>query len=248
MIVRQAVGRGMRPSAGKKELLVLDHVGNIIRHGHPELPIEWSLEDKKPRKTSEEEMEEVSGRECPECFYYNPPRTVICESCGAELPRRVREIETVEGVLEEMKFERGELVIPDEVRADIRKKRRSREKTPIETLENNENEQRRAEQSRDKLEALVLWAEKWAYRPGYVAHQYAETVEDLQIIASEAGMSERWVEAIQEKMGLPLTGSFLFPFENPVSPGHSLIFLRGLSAPMERRAALRRSCFSDQYL
>jgi DNA repair protein RadD len=40
----QSVGRGMRTSPGKKDLLILDHAGNIDRHGAPDEGRQWSME------------------------------------------------------------------------------------------------------------------------------------------------------------------------------------------------------------
>ena len=39
----QTVGRGMRIAPGKSDLAILDHVGNIRRHGAPDLDRRWSL-------------------------------------------------------------------------------------------------------------------------------------------------------------------------------------------------------------
>jgi superfamily II DNA or RNA helicase len=51
----QQVGRGMRPAPGKEALVVLDHVGNVIKHGLPDQERKWSLagveETKKPPLT-----------------------------------------------------------------------------------------------------------------------------------------------------------------------------------------------------
>lgn len=56
----QSVGRGMRLCEGKKELIVLDHAGNIARHGYPdELPRDpWSLENLRQRAKREAEIAE----------------------------------------------------------------------------------------------------------------------------------------------------------------------------------------------
>lgn len=41
---QQMVGRGLRPSphSGKRDLLVIDHGGNIAQHGEPDHPLDWS--------------------------------------------------------------------------------------------------------------------------------------------------------------------------------------------------------------
>ena len=49
----QQIGRALRPSDGKTAY-ILDHVGNIARHGLAETPREWSLDgvDKKRKLAS----------------------------------------------------------------------------------------------------------------------------------------------------------------------------------------------------
>src|SRR5690606_24933507 len=45
----QQVGRGLRTMPGKTEALILDHAGNVYRHGMPDARQEWSLEMDKAR-------------------------------------------------------------------------------------------------------------------------------------------------------------------------------------------------------
>jgi len=40
----QQIGRGMRPAPGKDALIVLDHLGNIRRHGRPDFERTWTLD------------------------------------------------------------------------------------------------------------------------------------------------------------------------------------------------------------
>src|SRR5690606_8094320 len=96
----QQVGRALRPAEGKAEAIILDHAGNSLRHGLPDDEREWSLEDRERRKKGEASEEPV--RQCTECFFvYRPaPR---CPQCGHQPVVVVREIEQVEGQLEEVK-------------------------------------------------------------------------------------------------------------------------------------------------
>lgn len=72
VVHRQQIGRVLRPHPGKTAPVVLDHAGNLQRHGGPFDPVEWSLEG-KPRVKS-------LGRRCPRCFviYTGSP----CPECG----------------------------------------------------------------------------------------------------------------------------------------------------------------------
>jgi DNA repair protein RadD len=73
----QQIGRGMRPAPGKEHLIVLDHVGNIRRHGRPDEPRAWSLSgaEKKPGGQAPEKI-------CPNCYCANRANATECEACG----------------------------------------------------------------------------------------------------------------------------------------------------------------------
>jgi len=81
---RQMCGRGLRSSPGKTDLLVIDHAGNVYRHGFPDEDVEWEL------TTSEEiawkKKSENYGEPCRVCAYqYKGPK---CPECGDEPPAR----------------------------------------------------------------------------------------------------------------------------------------------------------------
>ena len=76
----QQIGRGLRPAPGKDALVVLDHVGNIERHGRPDFERIWTLNgvEKKPGA--------APVRICPQCDHANPMGATECEVCGFEFP------------------------------------------------------------------------------------------------------------------------------------------------------------------
>lgn len=96
----QQVGRALRPFPGKTEAIILDHAGNSIKHGLPDDDREWSLEDREKR--AKRDPLDTPVRQCEECFFvYKPaPR---CPNCGHAVEVKAREIEVVEGVLEEVR-------------------------------------------------------------------------------------------------------------------------------------------------
>jgi len=49
----QMIGRGLRPYEGKEKALILDHAGNVGRHGRPDIDIEWNLTGVETEKTRE---------------------------------------------------------------------------------------------------------------------------------------------------------------------------------------------------
>lgn len=50
----QQIGRALRPAEGKTHAIILDHVGNVMRHGLPDVPRTWTLaaQDRRSRTTS----------------------------------------------------------------------------------------------------------------------------------------------------------------------------------------------------
>lgn len=96
----QQVGRALRPFEGKAEAIILDHAGNSLTHGLPDDVREWSLEDREKRRKAEKA--EVAIRQCTECFFVYRPAPK-CPQCGHVVEVRAREIEQVEGTLEEVR-------------------------------------------------------------------------------------------------------------------------------------------------
>jgi superfamily II DNA or RNA helicase len=75
----QMVGRVLRVAPGKDCALLLDHVGNVLRHGLPDADREWTLDGKPARAAA------LAVRQCSECFAAFPPAPV-CPECGFQFP------------------------------------------------------------------------------------------------------------------------------------------------------------------
>jgi superfamily II DNA or RNA helicase len=98
----QQVGRVLRPAPGKEHAVILDHVGNVTRHGFPDDPRDWSLDDRMRRSKG---TPAPSVRTCPECFAAFKPAP-ICPVCGAGcVPIKSRVIRELAGELRELKRE-----------------------------------------------------------------------------------------------------------------------------------------------
>jgi superfamily II DNA or RNA helicase len=98
----QQVGRVLRPAPGKQAALILDHVGNVTRHGFPDDHRDWTLDDgiKRVRTTS---VQPPSVRTCPECYAAFKPQPQ-CPVCGAQCaPITNRKIRQLAGELQELK-------------------------------------------------------------------------------------------------------------------------------------------------
>lgn len=95
---RQKNGRAMRYK--EQPAVILDHSGNAMYHGMPCEEIQWSLEGKK--KNSREAGESVTPvRSCPNCFCVHRPLS-HCPLCGYEYEVNGREVDQIDGELEEL--------------------------------------------------------------------------------------------------------------------------------------------------
>lgn len=93
----QQIGRCLRPAPGKTHAVILDHVGNTLRHGLPDAPMAWNLDSAK-RKPRAADPDDAPVRICLSCYRAHAPRPT-CPYCGFEYPARPREIQQVDGEL-----------------------------------------------------------------------------------------------------------------------------------------------------
>jgi DNA repair protein RadD len=95
----QQVGRVLRPSPGKEFAVVIDHVGNIHRHGLAESYRDWSLLGAVWRK-KRAKKNVITTKQCPKCYCCHVPQK-LCPSCGHEYIIEQRKLKTVDGELVE---------------------------------------------------------------------------------------------------------------------------------------------------
>ena len=96
----QQVGRVLRPAPGKHAALILDHVGNVMRHGFPDDQRDCSLDDRMRRTKG---TAAPSVRTCEHCFAAFKPAP-ICPVCGHQCtPIKSRVIREIAGELQELK-------------------------------------------------------------------------------------------------------------------------------------------------
>jgi superfamily II DNA or RNA helicase len=94
----QQVGRCLRPKADGSAAIILDHVGNVERHGLPTEERNWTLEGRDKRKRDAA----PSVRMCPKCFAANATTARVCGECGHEFTTEARELEVSSGELVEI--------------------------------------------------------------------------------------------------------------------------------------------------
>lgn len=100
----QQVGRSLRPDAGKQRAIILDHAGNALRHGLPDDPRPWTLEDKPRPRRGKGEVAGPPVRQCPNCYAVHRIAPV-CPECGHRHPVQARPLKVEDGNLEEVKRE-----------------------------------------------------------------------------------------------------------------------------------------------
>jgi DNA repair protein RadD len=96
----QQVGRVLRPASGKPHAIVLDHVGNVHRHGFPDDHRDWTLDDARQR-TGKSGPPAPCIRTCEACFAAFAPQP-ICPVCGTPSKLSTRELKHQAGELQEL--------------------------------------------------------------------------------------------------------------------------------------------------
>lgn len=81
------IQQSMRPMRFKegKTAIILDHVGNVIRHGLPDEEHEWGL-GKKKKKSKKSEVDPFPVWECPNCMGVVAKESLIIEDGFTECP------------------------------------------------------------------------------------------------------------------------------------------------------------------
>ena len=107
IVAMQRWGRVLRNKANKTAYII-DHAGNCLRHGLPDMEREWSLEGEV--KTINNSGEKSIGiRTCKQCFHIHLPEPT-CPSCGFVYPIQQRTVEEKDGELIELSKEDKELI------------------------------------------------------------------------------------------------------------------------------------------
>lgn len=109
----QRWGRALRPAPGKTAV-ILDHAGNVLRHGLPDDEREWSLEGRKKAKRNaaandNEDAADVNITTCTQCFTIHRPAPQ-CPTCGHVYPPKERKVEQHDGDLVELTSEEMERI------------------------------------------------------------------------------------------------------------------------------------------
>lgn len=186
----QQFGRPLRLSPGKEFAIIIDHVGNVMRHGLPDAPREWSL-DRRERRSGKSEPSTV--RVCVACTAVYERYLDACPDCGEPVPKpAVRSsLEYVDGDLFELDAEtlaqmRAEVVGARETPEAMRD-RLTAQRVPVPGIMSNVKRQG------ERIDALVRLDHTLSQWAGY---RRAEGLSDSEIFRKfylTYGVS--WIEA-----------------------------------------------------
>lgn len=95
----QQIGRALRPKP--EPAIILDHAGNLLRHGLPDEERVWSLRGIDRRTAASREGPAVT--QCASCFGVHRAGLMACPYCGAGRVMQAREVEEVAGDLVEVR-------------------------------------------------------------------------------------------------------------------------------------------------
>lgn len=98
----QQCGRVLRPLEGKAPAILLDHAGNLARHGFPDDHRDWTLDG---RDKAKEEKAPVDLKTCPKCAFAHRVGPPHCPACGFAYQKKPRQVELRDGALGEVDVE-----------------------------------------------------------------------------------------------------------------------------------------------
>jgi superfamily II DNA or RNA helicase len=103
----QQVGRVLRLHPSKTHAIILDHAGNLHRHGLAEDPREWSLDGRPKAKKGAP----APTKTCPQCFCCLSPAVRVCPECQHEFEVKEAKLREVAGSLVEFSREEVKLAL-----------------------------------------------------------------------------------------------------------------------------------------
>jgi len=160
----QQFGRALRILEGKLFALIIDHVGNVVRHGLPDAPRIWSLDAKERSPKRANPDDEIPLRYCPNCTQPYSRVLISCPFCGHEpSPDPRGKPEFVDGDVFEISPEvlaqlRGEIAKLDTPASEIARRLKAAGADPRVVGGAFKNVQARSEMQQALRESMGWWA------------------------------------------------------------------------------------------
>jgi DNA repair protein RadD len=189
----QQFGRALRILEGKTEALIIDHVGNVIRHGLPDARRSWSL-DRREKRSREGASDVIPVKACPQCTGVYERIYPDCPFCGFKPVPTVRSgPEFVDGDLSELDAAtlaamRGEIEAvdkdPEQYRAELMAKRMPQ----VGQLANVKRHVARQEAQAQLREAIAWWAgyQRAVGRPDAESYRRFWFAFDIDVMSAQA--------------------------------------------------------------
>lgn len=99
----QQFGRSLRILEGKTGAIIIDHVGNVLRHGLPDAYQEWTLDRREKGKRRKKDADVIPVKSCGKCTSVYEAIYKACPFCGhVAIPALRSAPEFVDGDLTEL--------------------------------------------------------------------------------------------------------------------------------------------------
>lgn len=160
----QQFGRALRPMDSKTHAIIIDHVGNVKRHGLPDRHREWSLDNREKRSKDKKDPDLIPVRTCRQCLAVYESWEKDCPFCGyVYTPDARGTVEQVDGDLYELDPSilasmRGEIERIDSPPAAVGDKLRHAGAPPAAIAGAMSQHKKRQEAQAVLRESIALWA------------------------------------------------------------------------------------------
>lgn len=160
----QQFGRALRLMDGKTVAIVIDHVGNVMRHGLPDKPRVWSLDRREKAARKERDPDLIPTATCQSCTAVFEATHDSCPFCGhVNVPVGRSKPEQVDGNLLELDPSvlaqmRGEIERIDEDPGMLRRRMEAAGAPGVAVGGAVKNHRRRQEAQSKLRETIAIWA------------------------------------------------------------------------------------------
>lgn len=208
----QQFGRALRLMEGKQFALIIDHVGNVERHGLPDMPRTWTL-DRREKRGKSAPTDVVPVRACPSCTGVYERALMACPFCGHIIAVTLRSgPEQVDGSLVELTPEtlakmRGEIDALDMSPAEHRVRLAAKHMPIIGQMAGVKRHVENQEEQAELRDAIAWWAghQRAAGIPdteSYKRFYHKFKIDVLSAQALKAGYAIELTRKVHEEIGI----------------------------------------------
>jgi len=203
-LYKQQFGRVLRILEGKSHGIVIDHVGNVARHGLPDGKRTWTLDRRERRSGGKKDPDIIPVRTCLKCMGVYEALYIICPYCGFQhVPAGRSLLKQVDGDLTELDPStlaqmRGEIERIDAPASVVKNKMKHAGASPIVCASAAKQHTLRQDAQGQLREAVALWA-------GYQRSMGRSDSESYRRFYFKFGMDVMSAKVIGRRDALALT-------------------------------------------